>query len=145
MAVDDVEYMEPTPDSRRKFAACVLFGIVVAVAMEFFLLPAMRAHLKSLPPCAQFTLLIDVMQVFTVVMPLVMGSYSVWFARRLLRHGQFPLPGAWIWQRTRVQRGWRVRLRAYVSLLLCVVLLLGAGWAWRLVQRFEPPAQCRHA
>ena len=43
MAVDDVEYMEPTPDSRRKFAACVLFGIVVAVAMEFFLLPAMRA------------------------------------------------------------------------------------------------------
>lgn len=45
-------------------------------------------------------------------------------------HGQFPLPDAWVWRRTAIQRGWRVRLRAGV-LMACAFALVGiAAYGW---------------
>jgi len=42
--------------------------------------------------------------------------------------GQFPLPGAWVLRRTRIQRGRAVQVRAVTLLVLSVLTAVLAIW-----------------
>ncbi|MEM1181449.1 MAG: hypothetical protein AAGM22_24105 [Acidobacteriota bacterium] len=64
---------------------------------------------------------------------LILGSYLLWTAVRIVRSGQFPPPGTWVVRDTVVRRGGRAKVRATVAGVIGVGLLgfglLFPGWA----------------
>lgn len=136
------EYMEPTPAGRLKIVASFCALAALGLVWHYFLFPPLRAHVKALPACDQFTVLSHALLAMVTVLPLAVCAFGGWVAHQLLKHERFPLPNAWVWQRTRVRRGFWVKARACAILLLCGLALCVVGWMWRLVGAMTPPKDC---
>ena len=123
------EFVETSANSKHKLLALSVAAVSFGAALTFLLRPALSAYIKQLPACAQaqwsFGLLIGSLGLLPII-ALWSGNY----ARKLLKHGQFPLPDAWVWQRTPITRGRMVQVRAY-SIMLCSIAFLAIffyGW-----------------
>lgn len=122
-------FIEPTPASRRRLLALAALGIAAGAALQFWLLPRLFAFVALLPLCERFRWLQGLLLGTLGAMPLF-GLWAACHAGRLLKAGQWPLPDAIVWRRTRVLTGRAVTWRAYALLAwACVAVsvpLLGA-------------------
>ena len=130
------EFVETSAKSKRKLIALSVAAAFLWAAQALFLRPALFAYIKQLPACGQaewsFGLLIGSLGMLPVV-----GLWGANYARKLLKHGQYPLPNAWVWRRTLVMRGRMVRLRAY-GIMFCSIAFFAIffyGWyvLWPMV------------
>lgn len=136
------DYIEPTRAGRIKIAAAVLVSVAVFQAIKRWLIPAFNAHVHALPRCEQWHWLMNTVHVVFWAVPLLLTIVMVPVALRLIRHRQFPLPGAWVWQRTKIQRGRVVVLRAYALLAACLLAWGVSFWAVRVLSPLNAPQSC---
>jgi hypothetical protein len=117
------EYIEATPASRRKLVAVFVVAVVAGLVILEYLLPEYLAYIRTLPFCEQVdwveSTFLALMLGLVVLVPWIAKS-----ARDVLRLEQWPLPGSWVWSRTRVERGARVRWRGRGMVAAAVVLLV---------------------
>jgi hypothetical protein len=124
----DVEYLEATPQSRRRIVLRFLLAFVIGVAIVEAL-EAYLANMKIVPICDQ---LIPFRWLWGAV-SLALVILSAWIARigfSVLRLGRWPLPGTSVARRTPIQRGGSARWRAYALLSYSAFVLVGSVWFW---------------
>jgi hypothetical protein len=138
------EFIEPTPQGRRNLIVLLVIGVLLAISYRFWLQPALFGYIQSLPLCDQLPwwrgLLISVLASFLFV-----ALLSAWNALQLLRYGQLPLPGTWVFQRTKIQRGVGVRRRAYFLLAISVLAVPITWYCWQNLSTtpiFHPRGKC---
>jgi hypothetical protein len=117
------EYIEATPASRRKLAAIFVIAIVGGLVTLEYVLPEYLAHIRTLPFCEQLEWVEGTLLVLLLGF-VILAPWLGWNAREVLRREQWPLPGAWVWSRTRVDRGPRVRWRGRAMVASAIVLLV---------------------
>lgn len=142
MSPDQPEFIEPTREGRRLLLLQIALAIAVGLAMRFWLMPALFAHINSLPRCEQAHWLWWCVVGISVI-PVFIAFWSIPVTIRIFRHEQWPLPGAQVFRRTRIQRGWTARLRGFVlllaSLLALSMPLLGLNAARALMPASQLP------
>jgi hypothetical protein len=130
------EFIETSGESRRKLLVLSLVAVVLGAVWTFLLRPALFAHIQGLPDCDQARWSVGLLLGALGLLP-VAGLWAGHYARKLIRHGQFPLPGAWVWRRTPITRGRPVRYRAYAigvcSAALFALFLYGGVVFWPMV------------
>ncbi len=117
------EYFVPTRKQRIRLVVWIFLAIVFSIIIK----PSIHLYIsfiseKSL--CEQvlwwrYSLGILFLIGFIIIYRLVKTGYL------LLIHKQLPLPGTIHLFRTKIVRGWRVRIEALVSLVLAFVIFLG--------------------
>jgi hypothetical protein len=123
------QYIEATPASRRKLV--VLFAVLVVAALGILevLLPQYLAFLRTMAFCEQLDW-VEGTLLAILLAAIVPAPWSWITSRRILRLEQWPLPGSWVWQRTRVERGpkvrWRGRAMAAAAIAMLTVPMVGA-------------------
>jgi hypothetical protein len=119
------EFIEATPASKRKIAAQFVSALVAGVVTLEFLMPRFLEFIHALPLCEQVDWLDGT---FLVLMGALMllAAWGIFSARKALRLGRWPLPGAAVWHRTPVRRGALLRRGAYAGLIASLaVIVLG--------------------
>ena len=122
------QFIEPTADSRRKFAMLWVAALVVGLAV-IELLEIQSDRVKTQPICESLTM-------FSLWCALVFGGLALcglWAAsmgHRSLKLGQWPLPGTWVLRRTPIHRGASAKWRAYAIFAWGIVAIGGAGFSW---------------
>lgn len=138
------EYIEPTKEGRAKMALIVVGIVGLLEATKRWLFPAFLAHVKARPECEQILWLVYVVQVIFFAVPLLLSVFMIPVAIRMLKHQQFPLPGAWVWRRRKIQRGRIVVARAYLIVVLCLVACVFPFWARHILVKSNVHEQCAH-
>lgn len=136
------EFIETSTAMRIKIAASVVALLGVLESAKRWLMPALIDRTKALPPCEQYELLVGSIKVLFFSVPVVLSIVMGTFAIRLLKHQQFPLPGAWVWRRTKVSRGRAVRIRAYLILASCLALYGFVAWGSSTFAKAAAAASC---
>ena len=124
----DTEYLEASPQSRRRLGLFLAFVLVVGVVT----IEALQAYLdrtKALPICDQITVFHWLWAGAWLGLA-VLGIWVAWLAQRSLRLKQWPLPGTWVFRRTPIHRGNSAKWRAYALLGWSVIVLVGSTWSW---------------
>ena len=121
------EFIEPTADSRRKFAVLWVAALVVGVALiELF--EFQMDHANRQPICENLTM-------FSLWCAFVFGGLALcglWAAsigHRALKLDQIPLPGTWVLRRTPIYRGSSARWRAHAVFAWGIFVIAGAGFS----------------
>jgi hypothetical protein len=98
-----IEYIEPTPSARTRILITLGVLVLVVAIGQFAIFP----FVNSLPPCDSLVwnkrILVAEMVVF--ILFALWQRRSIW---RVVRARQWPLPGADVYFRTRIYRGWRL-------------------------------------
>lgn len=125
---EPVEYIEPTPEGRRR--ALLRKGVLVVVmAAAFIAMHLVMRHIKALPVCDSIIWLRGVFVLLTLLLvPISVHGFRL--RSQMLKHGQWPLPGTLVLVRRPVQRGrllrWRARGLFVASVLAaCVMIMSG--------------------
>lgn len=130
------EFIEPTPGARRNLVLLFVVMVVAGLLTLEYALPAYLAHVKTLPFCEQVHWIEGALLALSGA-TMALAPWCLHNGRKLLRLQQYPFPGSMVWQRTRVERGARVRRQGYIlvtaSIVFLVVPLAGMfmvhGWA----------------
>lgn len=125
---DGADYMEPTGSGRRALVLMAALSAVLLVTAKLWLVPAFTAHVRALPPCEQREYMVNTIQAIFLAAPLLLSAFMVPMAVRMLRHRRFPLSGAWIWRRRKIQRGRIVVARACLIIALCLLMFAFPFW-----------------
>lgn len=137
-------FIEATPASRRRLSAWLAIGMAAAAALQFWLLPMLFSFVNLLPFCERLRWLRGILWSTLGALPLF-GLWAAWYARKLLRAGQWPLPDARVWRRTRILTGRSVTWRACALFawagMAVAAPLLGAHFLGRAGLLSEP-RQC---
>lgn len=139
--MSEPEFIEPTPEGRQKLVMLIACQMLVILLLDQWLFPAWSRHLQTLPRCERFTQMMGALQTLFLAVPLIVGVFAVIFARKLLRQRQFPLSGAWVWRRTRIQRGRIVQLRAYALLVMSALAWLVPMYVFSVMIKEEDIAR----
>ena len=137
---EPVEYIEPTPEGRR---GCLLRRgvLVVVLAMVFIATNLVTRHIKALPDCDSIPWLRGVF-IVPILLLAAMSIYGFWLSSKMLRHGQWPLPGTLVLMRRPVQRGpwlfWRAR-GLFASSVLAAGAAIAGGFLLASSPVFAPP------
>ncbi|RDD81974.1 hypothetical protein [Dyella tabacisoli] len=138
------EFIEPTPRGRRNLIILFVIGALYATAHRLWLQPALFDYINSLPLCDQLPwwrgLLISVL-----ITLLFVAALSTRCALQIFQHGQWPLPGTWVFRRTKIQRGPVVRSRAYLLLVASALAVACAWFGWQGLSTtpiFHPKGKC---
>jgi len=122
------EYLEATPQSRRRaglvFVGALVLGVVLIEALDTWL-----EQSKALPMCEQLT---SFRWLWATVWA-ALGILCLWVARvgqQSLKLNQWPLPGTWLLRRTLIHRGKSAKWRALAMLGWSVAALVGSGVSW---------------
>ena len=117
-----IEYLEPTPESRRKAIRLVVIGIVVGIPLILATQWFFEVFLKSLPKCDQIPWGQGLI-VFATFGPTIMAAIMLPQAIRMLSADQWP-PHTWArYHRVRLVRGRALRIRGGLLLALCLACL----------------------
>ena len=138
------DFLEPTRESRRNLALIWTLLAAVGALIVWWLKPALLSYVMALPACEQLPWL-RAFVVAALVSPLAIAAWAANHARKVLRCGQLPLPGTWVFQRTPILRGRRAQLRAYLLLVAAVgaVAIPALGWpSIRQTPLFVTPSSC---
>jgi len=122
------KFIEPTVASRVKIALCVIFIIATYPAEELWGRSFM-AFIEGLPICESLTWLRGIVIAHVLLFWLV-GLLASSLAIQTLRSGEFPLPGAWVWFRTKVRTGWKAKVDGYILVIVALFFFLGPVVAW---------------
>jgi hypothetical protein len=130
----DTDYLEASPQSRRRLVLIFVFvlvaGVVVIEALKTY-----SDRVKTLPICDQIITLHWLWTGACLALA-VLGIWVGWLAQRALKSNQWPPPGAWIFHRTRIYRGNSAKWRAYVLLSWSVFVLVGSTWSWYVLENY---------
>jgi hypothetical protein len=130
----DTDYLEASPQSRRRLVLFFVFALVVGVVA----IESLEAHLdriKTLSICDQITTF-HWLWTGACLGLAALGVWAGWLAQRSLKLNQWPLPGAWVFHRTPIHRGNPARWRAYALLGWSVIVLVGSTWSWYVVESY---------
>ncbi len=114
-------FIEPTTAGRLKLALLAAVGIAFSVAGDIWWQPFMD-YVRALTTCESLPWLRGI----------IIGLFFVFWltayvtgrtALLILRSGQLPPPGAWVWSRTKVQTGWRAKLAGSLFAVLAAFFL----------------------
>lgn len=137
---EPAEFLEPTSQG-RKTLLWRRGTLIAAAAGSFIGAHLILGHVKSLPDCESIPWLRGLL-VALVLLPAGMAVYGVILARAMLRSGQWPLPGTLVLRRRPLERGVRVRWRAYGLLFACALsaaVVVLAGFLLATSPIFKPP------
>jgi len=126
------EFIETSPGSRRKLLALVFVAVVLGAAWTFLLRPALFAHIRQLPACDQARWSVGFLVGALGLLPIA-GLSAGNHARKLIKHGQFPLPDALVWRRTPITRGPKARYLAYAIALCSAALFAIFLYGWHVL------------
>ncbi len=138
------EYIEPTPQGRRNLAGLSMVGVVAALLCRFWLQPTLFRYIQSLPVCDQLPWWRGLLSSILASL-LIVAFLCSWHALKLLRCGQSPLPGTWVFRRTRIQRGVAARRRAFLLFFLSALAILAVWYGWQNLSAtaiFHPTGRC---
>lgn len=119
------EYLEPTPSARTRILVVLGILVIVFAIGQFAIFP----FVESLPPCERLAwnkrILVAEMVGFI--------AFALWQLRsiwQVVRARQWPLPGANVYFRIRIYRGWRLMtaigaLAAWPILVLWIAIQFG--------------------
>jgi hypothetical protein len=121
--MDEPRYIESSVAIRLKLVAAAVATFLVAVAFDRWVSPALK-WVATLPPCdslpwVRFELIVAILVCWLIAF----ATFNQ--GRRTLQAGQTPLPGAWVWSRTKVHTGLFVKVVAVSSFSLSALFLLG--------------------
>lgn len=124
---DRTDYLDPPPLTARvlRLAWLLALGAAVAGVGELVIRPWFRRHLIEASPAesaAHFRQLLFALSglLFAV------SAWGFWLASRVARHGQWPLPGTFVFHRTAIQRGLKVKLRV-IGIVFSAVFAAAVG------------------
>jgi hypothetical protein len=116
-------YIESSPRTRARLIAVALLAVLVGVAFDHWAKPKLT-EVAALPIC-------DALPYVRV--ELVVGLLTAWFIGLVaLKQGvrtwnemKTPLPGTWVWSRTRVRTGLYARFCAILFLVMSAFFIFG--------------------
>ena len=111
------EYIEPTAAARARILAFLVLGALVIAVGQFVLFP----YVYSLPLCESVGWSKALLS-GGIVLCAGVAVWLIWPAWKTFHFRQYPYPGADVFFRTRVIRGWRVA--AYIVVRLTTFFLL---------------------
>lgn len=122
------EFLRTDARQRRNIALLMAAMIVFAIAFFFFGLPALNAWVQAGSTAAALHKFALVCYAIAALLLIAAGWVAV-YARRVLRSGQFPPPGTWVFNDTPLRRGAAARIRAQGTLVVALCLVLFAAYA----------------
>ena len=143
-AGDQQEFVEPSNAARVKVGALLLTLLAIVESIRYWLAPVFMAHINTLPKCQQLIWLTNALQLAFFILPVVASAFVLPSAAKMLKQKIFPLPGAWIISRTKVQRGRIVVARAYVLIALCLLMFTAPIWARYILNKSDFYEACKH-
>jgi hypothetical protein len=138
------DLLEPTPRGRRNLILLCIGAVAVAFALKIWLMPTLFGYINSLPVCDQLPWWRAVLISTVALLPLA-AVQSTLYARKLIKSGQNPPPGTWVFRRTPIKRGRMVRVQAYAILLAAALMLVLTWYSAHQLKRlpfFVPMKQC---
>jgi multisubunit Na+/H+ antiporter MnhB subunit len=120
-------YREATRGTRVRLALLLLAVLLVNLLLPPWLRSYM-ADVGALPLCEQLVPL----RAFIVggyLVCVALAGLLAHAAVRTFRSGESPFPGAWVWRRTPIHRGWRATLDGLLLVLVAFAFLLAPGVA----------------
>ena len=128
----------PTPApiikaNRKRCVILIALGVGLGIAIYVWLLPWLH-DFSARSICVEVAGIngIVLLSAATFIgLPLCVFVVTLWvacYARRMLKSGQFPPPGAWVCRDTVPVTGKKVKIRAYFGLLMPLFGLAILGW-----------------
>ena len=132
----NAEYIE-TSRGRVSVRLALCAALILCYVIVDSYWPRFMGFVKALPPCEQVpwwrTILIVVATPFFFVVALM-----IWDGYRALHFRQWPVPGAFVWWRTKIKRGAWVLVQATMSFVMAGVIVAGfaylANLAWPVLR-----------
>jgi len=124
----DTLYPPPLNARLRRLALWLALAALAWLGYQFLYLPWQTAYLGELTEENAHQRVRDVMIIMSVVL-MVSSAWVGVLALRILMHGRYPLPGAFVWRPTPIETGARARLRGAAGLAAALGLLAAAAWA----------------
>jgi hypothetical protein len=128
-----LEIIRATARGRAWMIVLIALAVILVAFFQWFVFPLLDTALQAAPD-------IDAVKTLRLIFPgcAILGMLPALFlvatGWKVRRCGQFPLPGAWVWQDTPVKRGkcagrlgWLCMAAGTVSALLCAGLALYAS------------------
>ncbi len=118
-----VEYLVPTRKQRIRLLIRIILTIILALAIKLAI-PYYVSFVSEKSLCEQvlwlrYTLSILFLIGIAIIYRLVKSGYL------LLINNQFPLQGTDVFFRTKIVRGWRVKIEAFLLFVIAVGIFLG--------------------
>lgn len=117
------EYIVPTVKQRLTILLRVLFALVLSLAIKISI-PRFVSFVSEKPLCEQ-----QVWWQFWLAILFLIGLAVIYRYVRLgyllLIHAQSPLPNSNVFFRTKIVRGWRVKLDAIIAFVIAFGVFLG--------------------
>ncbi|HEX2531715.1 MAG TPA: hypothetical protein VHK70_09630 [Burkholderiaceae bacterium] len=137
---------EDLPDTvyatmRGRLVSVTLVAGATGLALLFWLvaLPLLETTLRSSPPAPNALRLARAVLIGFAGVGLLASLALITHACKILRHGQYPAPGAWVWRDTKIVRG-RPAIR-YARTCIVVATITGiaclglAAYIWMALDR----------
>ena len=132
----DPEFIESSPTYWVRALALFALAALCSVAIDLYW-PKLMQFVKALPLCDQIPWWRSI--VIGLASPFILASGLLASAGwKVLRFRQWPLPGTLVWRRTKIKRGPRVLLHAYMSFAVAGAIVAGLAFlahlAWPIVR-----------
>lgn len=117
------EYIVPTVKQRLTILLRVLFALVLSLAIKISM-PRFVSFVSEKPLCEQQLWLQFWLAILFLIGLAIIYRY-VRLGYLLLIHAQSPLPNSNVFFRTKIVRGWRVKLDAIIAFVIAFGVFLG--------------------
>jgi len=117
------EYLTPTRMQRIKILIWGVIAILFSLIIKFSI-PAYISFISEKPFCAQVLWWRWSLGVVFLI-GITCVYYSARFGYLLLIHNQLPLPGSNVFFRTKIVRGWRVKVEALIFFIFSIGIFVG--------------------
>lgn len=117
------EYIVPTVKQRLTILLRVLFALVLSLAIKISI-PRFVSFVSEKPLCEQQLWLQFWLAILFLIGLAIIYRY-VRLGYLLLIHAQSPLPNSNVFFRTKIVRGWRVKLDAIIAFVIAFGVFLG--------------------
>jgi nitrate reductase gamma subunit len=89
------DVVRATLRGRLLLVALILVAAGLVAAFQFFGLPFLKAAVSA-TSSANAIATIKAVLIGMMAVLVCAGAYVIWYGRKISRHGQFPLPNAWV-------------------------------------------------
>lgn len=114
--------------------------LALIATFQFFVFPLLTASLKAAPALNAVSTLKIIFIGFAAIV-ISVAVFVIWYGSKILRCGQFPVPGAWVWRDTSIKRGQSVIKVAWLHFLTAaLIIIIGIALAvfmWRGLDRLR--------
>jgi hypothetical protein len=121
--MDEPRYIESSMAMRLKLVAVAVGTFLFGLAFNRWVSPALK-WVATLPTCESLPWVrLELIVAVLVCWLIAFATFNQ--GRKTLQTGQTPLPGAWVWSRTKVHTGLFVKVVAVSAFSVSALFLLG--------------------